>query len=111
MFCLPSIVEGRALVMQEAMSQGLPVVITPNTGGADLVIEGRTGFLVPIRSPEKIAEKLAWLNQHRPELVAMKEQAAHHASGYSWKAFGDTVVDAIRPLLQGVVPADAALQR
>lgn len=105
-FCLPSIVEGRALVMQEAMSQGLPVVITPNTGGADLVIEGRTGFLVPIRSPEKIAEKLAWLNQHRPELVAMKEQAAHHAAGYTWKAYGDTVVDAIRGLVSS--PAAAA---
>ena len=98
-FCLPSIVEGRALVMQEAMSQGLPVVITPNTGGADLVIEGRTGFLVPIRSPEKIAEKLAWLNQHRPELVAMKEQAAQHAAGYSWKTFGDTVVDAMNKVV------------
>jgi glycosyltransferase involved in cell wall biosynthesis len=97
-FCLPSIVEGRALVMQEAMSQGLPVVITPNTGGADLVIEGRTGFLVPIRSPEKIAERLAWLNQHRTELVGMKEQAASHAAGYSWTAYGDAVVDAIRQL-------------
>jgi glycosyltransferase involved in cell wall biosynthesis len=36
-FCLPSIVEGRALVIQEAMSQGLPIIITPNTGGEDLV--------------------------------------------------------------------------
>ena len=51
-FCLPSIVEGRALVMQEAMSQGLPIIITENTGGSDLVLEGRTGFLVPIRSPQ-----------------------------------------------------------
>jgi len=97
-FCLPSIVEGRALVMQEAMSQGLPVVITPNTGGADLVVEGRTGFMVPIRSPERIAEKLAWLNQHRPELVAMKAQSALHAAGYSWQRYGETVVDAIRGL-------------
>ncbi|MFZ3119999.1 MAG: glycosyltransferase family 4 protein, partial [Variovorax sp.] len=97
-FCLPSIVEGRALVMQEAMSQGLPVVITPNTGGADLVVEGETGFLVPIRSPEQIAARLAWLNQHRPELVAMKDKAAQHAAGYSWKRYGDVVVDAIRAL-------------
>jgi glycosyltransferase involved in cell wall biosynthesis len=97
-FCLPSIVEGRALVMQEAMSQGLPVVITPNTGGADLVVEGETGFLVPIRSPEQIAAKLAWLNQHRPELVAMKDKAAQHAAGYSWKRYGEVVVDAIRAL-------------
>jgi len=106
-FCLPSIVEGRALVMQEAMSQGLPVVITPNTGGADLVVEGRTGFLVPIRSPQKIAEKLSWLNQHRPELVAMKEEAARHSASYSWTTYGDTVVDAIRRL-EGAPPAVAA---
>ena len=97
-FCLPSIVEGRALVMQEAMSQGLPIVITPNTGGADLVVEGETGFLVPIRSPEQIAAKLAWLNQHRPELVAMKDKAAQHAAAYSWKRYGEVVVDAIRAL-------------
>lgn len=98
-FCLPSIVEGRALVMQEAMSQGLPVVITPNTGGADLVIEGQTGFLVPIRSPEAIAAKLAWLNQHRPELVAMKARAARHAVDYSWQRYGETIVDAIRAIV------------
>jgi glycosyltransferase involved in cell wall biosynthesis len=97
-FCLPSIVEGRALVMQEAMSQGLPVVITPNTGGADLVVEGETGFLVPIRAPEQIAAKLAWLNQHRPELVAMKDKAAQHAAGYSWTRYGEVVVDAIRAI-------------
>jgi glycosyltransferase involved in cell wall biosynthesis len=97
-FCLPSLYEGRALVMQEAMSQGLPLVITPNTGGEDLVVEGKTGFLVPIRSPEKIAEKLAWFNQNRQELPAMKEQAVRHAAGYTWKRYSDTVIDAIRQL-------------
>ncbi|MBU2410890.1 MAG: glycosyltransferase family 4 protein, partial [Gammaproteobacteria bacterium] len=97
-FCLPSLYEGRALVMQEAMSQGLPLVITANTGGEDLVIEGRTGFLVPIRSPEAIAEKLAWFNQHRQELEAMKEAAVRHAATYTWKAYGDTVIEAIRKL-------------
>ena len=35
---LPSIVEGRALVMQEAMSQGMALLVTANTGGEDLVI-------------------------------------------------------------------------
>jgi glycosyltransferase involved in cell wall biosynthesis len=97
-FCLPSLFEGRALVMQEAMSQGLPLVITPNTGGEDLVIEGKTGFLVPIRSPEKIAEKLAWFNQNRQELPAMKEQAIQHAATYTWRNYSATVIDAIRRL-------------
>ncbi|VTU35319.1 glycosyltransferase family 4 protein [Variovorax sp. PBL-E5] len=97
-FCLPSLYEGRALVMQEAMSQGLPVVITPNTGGDDLVIDGRTGFLVPIRAPEAIAEKLAWFNQNRQALPAMREAAVQHAATYTWKHYGDVVVDAIRQL-------------
>ncbi len=97
-FCLPSLYEGRALVMQEAMSQGLPLVITKNTGGEDLVVEGRTGFLVPIRSPEKIAEKLAWFNQNREQLLAMKEWSVQHAATYTWKNYSDTVIEAIRGL-------------
>ena len=33
---LLSLVEGRALVQQEAMANGLPLIITENTGGEDL---------------------------------------------------------------------------
>ena len=44
---LPSIVEGRALVQQEALSCGLPIIVTPNAGGEDLVDEGINGHLVP----------------------------------------------------------------
>lgn len=94
-FCLPSIVEGRALVMQEAMSQGLPLIITPNTGGADLIREGETGFLVPIRCPEQLAEKIAWFADHREEIPEMGRHAREHAANYTWEAYGDTVVDGI----------------
>lgn len=104
-FCLPSIVEGRALVMQEAMSQGLPLIITANTGGADLVTAGafeansllrsETGFLVPIRAPERIAEAIAWCADHREAVVAMGEAARAKAAAYTWDAYGQKVVDAL----------------
>ncbi|VWX56514.1 Glycosyl transferases group 1 [Burkholderiales bacterium 8X] len=103
-FCLPSLYEGRALVMQEAMSQGLPLVITPNTGGEDLVIEGKTGFLVPIRSPGLIAEKLAWFEQNREELHQMKLAAQAHAATYTWARYADDVIGAIREAVE-VQPA------
>ena len=48
---LSSIVEGRALVMQEAMSQGMALLVTANTGGEDLVIEGKRGFCLS-RKPD-----------------------------------------------------------
>lgn len=97
--CLPSLYEGRALVMQEAMSQGLPIVVTANTGGADLVIEGETGYLVPIRAPRVIAERLAWFADHREETRAMGIRAAEHAATYSWAAYGDQIVASLQALL------------
>lgn len=96
-FCLPSIVEGRALVMQEAMSQGLPLIITPNTGGEDLVKpDGSTGFLVPVRSPEMIAEKLHWMLENRAATLEMGKKAKQHAAEYTWKKYGDSIIHAIK---------------
>jgi len=97
-FCLPSIVEGRALVMQEAMSQGLPLIITPNTGGKDLVIEGKTGFMIPIRSPNVIAEKLNWFLENRSEILEMGKSAKLHAQKYTWENYGNLIVEAIKQL-------------
>lgn len=99
-FCLPSIVEGRALVMQEAMSQGLPIIITPNTGGEDLVIEGETGFLVPIRSPKAIAEKIKWFVENRDQVNVMGEKAAKHAQKYTWENYSGNIVEQLKVILQ-----------
>ncbi|MGK7394478.1 MAG: glycosyltransferase family 4 protein [Candidatus Cyclobacteriaceae bacterium M3_2C_046] len=98
-FCLPSIVEGRALVMQEAMSRRLPVIITPNTGGEDLVIPGETGFLVPIRSPEAIVEKINWFLENRTKISEMGRNAQKHAANYTWERYGKQVVQSIQNLL------------
>ena len=95
-FCLPSIVEGRALVMQEAMSQGLPVIITPNTGGADLVQESRTGFLVPIRSPHAIAEKINWFLDNRSKIPEMGIAARQHAARYTWENYGSIILNGLK---------------
>lgn len=90
-FCLPSIVEGRALVMQEAMSQGLPLIITANTGGEDLIQHGQTGFLVPTGSPESIAEQIAWFLDNRKDIPSMGKLAQQHASLYTWEEYGSRI--------------------
>jgi glycosyltransferase involved in cell wall biosynthesis len=97
-FCLPSIVEGRALVMQEAMSQGLPLIITRNTGGEDLIEEGVTGFLVPIRQAEQIAEKISWFADHRDRLPDMSRAAQRKAAQLTWEGYGQTIARAILDL-------------
>jgi glycosyltransferase involved in cell wall biosynthesis len=94
-FVLPSIVEGRALVQQEAMACGLPLIVTPNAGGQDLLEEGKTGFLVPIRAPETIAEKIDWFATHRDQVPRMRESAIRKAAEYTWQRYGERIVDAV----------------
>jgi glycosyltransferase involved in cell wall biosynthesis len=99
-FCLPSIVEGRALVMQEAMSQGLPLIITPNTGGDDLIDEGITGFLVPIRRPDILAEKINWFADNRSALPEMSRAAQAKAAEFTWEKYGRIIVEGVKQNLE-----------
>jgi glycosyltransferase involved in cell wall biosynthesis len=94
---LPSIVEGRALVQQEAMSRGLPLITTRNAGGHDLIEEGKTGFLVPIRAPEEIAARLERLADDRALLDAMSDAARRKAAEYTWDAYADGISAALQP--------------
>ena len=94
-FVLPSIVEGRALVQQEAMACGLPLLVTRNAGGEDLILEGKTGFLVPPGNPAALAEKIEWFLENRDQLPAMKEAARAKAAELTWQAYGQQILHAI----------------
>ena len=52
---------GAPTVLLEAQASGLPVISTYHADIPEVVIDGKSGFLVPERSPEEIAEKLKLL--------------------------------------------------
>jgi len=97
---LPSLAEGRALVQQEALANGLPLIITENTGGEDLIVSGETGFLVPIRRPDKIAEKISWLADHRDSLPDMRLAAIKKANEYPWQRYTDRILSTLSASLR-----------
>ncbi|MFN2508778.1 MAG: glycosyltransferase family 4 protein [Chthoniobacterales bacterium] len=97
-FVLPSIVEGRALVQQEAMACGLPLIATRNAGADDLIEEGKTGFLLPIRSPQGIAEKISWCADHRESISGMGIAAQRRAAQLTWRGYGEKILAAIETL-------------
>jgi len=90
---LPSIVEGRALVQQEALSCGLPIIVTPNAGGEDLVEESITGHLVPIRSPEKIAEAIRAMIENRNLKEEIHKLCQKKATQYTWANYAQNIID------------------
>lgn len=64
---LPSIREGLPRVVMEAMGIGTPAVVTATEAGKEIVDNGESGYLVPIKSHEAIAEKVHSL-ANNPEL-------------------------------------------
>lgn len=55
---LPSHEEGFSNVILESMAAGLPVVATRVGGNSEAVLDGVSGWLVPPRNPEIMAEKV-----------------------------------------------------
>jgi glycosyltransferase involved in cell wall biosynthesis len=57
-FVLASIMEAAGNVLFEAMAAGRPVICTDSGGPGEYVVEGETGFVVPVRDPEKLAARI-----------------------------------------------------
>jgi glycosyltransferase involved in cell wall biosynthesis len=96
-FVLPTLFEGSALVIYEAMASGLPVITTPNAGS--IVRNDVDGFLVPIRDAEALKERLTWLYEHPKQCMDMGQVARERVSDYTWERYGERLLEAYSDIL------------
>lgn len=94
-FAMMSVEEGLAMVIPQAMACGLPVIYTVNTGGEDIVRDGKDGFIIPIRDTEKLKEKLLYLYEN-PDICRQMGQSAKERvqSGFTWDDYGEKIIAA-----------------
>ena len=81
-FVIASIQDGCPAVVHEAAACGLPVIVSENVGTT--IRDGIDGFVVPVRSPDAIADKLMHFHQHPEERRAMGESARQHVQQFTW---------------------------
>ena len=98
-FVFPSLFEGLALVTGEAISQGLPVITTPNSGGTDILRDGVDGFIVPIRDPEAITARLLQLYDDRSLLQRMSDSARDRSAELDWRGSKARTVSLVREVI------------
>ena len=86
-FCHPSLEEGLPSTILEAMSIGLPIICTENSGGGDFV-NSKNGFVVKAKSPKSIEQKILQL-YHDRNLMTQMGIAAKKTSlnKFSWSNF------------------------
>ena len=94
-FVFPSIVEGFGMVITEALAAGLPVITTPHTAGPDILSEGIDGFIVPIRSPEALADRITRLVEDEPRRSEMAAAAKVKAQEMTWARYEAQVADLV----------------
>lgn len=98
-FVAPSVTEGFGLCGLEAMAHGRPVIVSTGTGVADLIQDGREGFVIPIRDPNIIREKLEWFKDNPGEIKRMGAEARKTAEKYSWELIKKRYIDEIQKIL------------
>ena len=58
LLAIPSLFEGMPNVALEAMAAGLPIIATSVGGTPEVVVDGKTGYLVPPRNPDALADAI-----------------------------------------------------
>lgn len=105
-FCLPSYEEGFGMVVPQAMAAGRPVVASHPA--ADIVEDGRHGFVVAAGDVDALTERLDVLRVD-PDLGVALGAAAKDvvATSYSWEAYGARMLAGYRELLGAEAPSPA----
>ena len=74
-FTLPSLDEGIPMALLEAMALSRPVVATPVGGVPEIVTDGSTGLLVPVRNEQMLAARCLDLARDREWAGTLGENA------------------------------------
>ena len=93
-FVFPSLEEGFARVIPEAMAAGLPIIASYESGATTLVCDGVEGIIVRPRDPRHIADAMIRVATNM-ELNKGMGEAAHSkgAVANSWQDYGDRLLD------------------
>lgn len=78
---LPSLAEGSASVTYEALSLGIPQVVTPSAGS--VISGGVEGIVVPERDAEAVVDAIQLITKDRKRRLSMSEASFEKAKCYS----------------------------
>lgn len=92
----PTLSDGYGLVINEAMSQGTPVITTPCSGGPDVIIDKVNGWIIPAASVEPMVDLLNELYANPHLLQEVSSNAFKTAQSRPWAVYEKEVTSFIK---------------
>lgn len=99
-FVFPTLGEGYGLVILEALSCGVPCVVSDLAGGDDAIIDGYNGFRFIGGNDVDLQEKIRWLIDHPNQLPEMSRNSRNSVEKQTWQSYYDSVISAIDLILK-----------
>lgn len=95
----PSRADGFGFVVAEAMSTGLPVIVSSATGAKDLVQDGVSGWIFPSGDELALLEAMERAAGQQTQLDAVGARAKAAVAHLTWEAYGERIRALYRGLL------------
>jgi glycosyltransferase involved in cell wall biosynthesis len=86
-FVLPAAAEGFAVVILEALSYGVPIVASRNSGADGFLEHQKQALLHEFGNEEELAAHLDWILSHPRERAEMAGHAREKARSWTWDGF------------------------
>ena len=88
------------MVQLQAMSSGLPIICTKNSGGEEIIEDTVEGFILPIRDLQILKNKIKFLYENLNICKHMGVQAKKKVkNNFSWESYGKNVIQTYQNLL------------
>ena len=92
-FVLPSLSEGKPVVIYEAMSSECAIIASNINGIPEQVFDNVNGFLISPNDTQDLTTKILYLLENPQELERMKKESRQllFRLGYTWESYGQNI--------------------
>jgi glycosyltransferase involved in cell wall biosynthesis len=98
-FVFPSLAEGFAQVLLEALASGLPIISTTRTAAPDLIRHGEQGYIIEPGDPVALATQIEKFLEDPTLVRSMGEAARTRAEYFTWERFRAGVAASVENIL------------